>query len=695
MTNTLEKCTEIVQDTYLVPETISSEHTTDAIEFSEEKITPKPSTLKLVFYYLLQIEGDPEFRLSAKSARKNGIKAEFTPAGWIYQKKEEGEEVANRWTKGKRRLKVVRWFDPEINSLLDQVWKGSKEEIKLAKKKIGLEITKQQHNKKKQIIEMNCYEAGLHYSWLHSQSLPDDMSENEKKIHSYYKPLWDKTFEEQEKIELKESDISKEEEDIEIHNDLPVSFNIIEKSLIRNERGDAELFLKLLENKYLFDSSEGKNGEFYIWTGTYWLLDRRKRRYKDIESVSSVYEKAAIEAAKEESKKEISKELSKRAHSLRSSKRCKSVFEFVATEIHIEKEWDYCPEKLPCLNGVVDLKTGAISIHKPDNCLRSICPTSYNPNTSRPLFDKFLDDITLGNLELKSFLGRVFGSALLGTSKEEKIFILYGKDGRNGKGTLMQTIEKVLGPLAKTFPSEMLLLQRNPPSSSTPRPEKANLQGVRFAIFSEIDEKRQIDASEVKNLSGGDTITCRRLFSNVDIQIRPSHTMFIQTNFKPKASAKDGALWKRNILIPFNAEFVEEPDQEKPHQRKKDEGFKEKLLLEKEGILAWLIEGCLEYQKIGLSIPEIVKNETATYRKENDGIQLFIEEMCIQSSEFSAPKSKMTAAIQKYCKENSYETPNRNEISTTLKQKFKEGHNRSGDFWCGIKIYDEKELQED
>lgn len=695
MTNTLEKCTEIVQDTYLVPEEISSEYILKTPDLTEEKIIQKPSTFKPVIYYLLQIEGDPEFRLAAKSARKNGVKAKFTPAGWIYQKKEEGEKVAARWMNGKRKLKVVRWFDPEINSLLDMIWNGSADESRLAKKKLKLEINKHLNNTKKQNIEIQCDQAGLHPSWLTNQSLPDDMTENEKKIHSYYKPLWDKTFEEQEKIKLKESDISQEAEDIQIHSDLPVPFDLIEKSLMRNERGDAELFLKLLENKYLFDSSEGRNGEFYIWTGTYWLLDRRKQRYRDIEFVSNIYEKAAVEAGKEDSKKEISKELSKRAHSLRSSKRCKSVFEFVATEIHIEKEWDYCPEKLPCLNGIVDLKTGSISNHKPENFLRSVCPTSFNSNAPRPLFDQLLDDITLGNQDLKSFLGRVFGSALLGTSKEEKIFILYGKDGRNGKGTLMQTLEKVLGPLAKTFPSEMLLLQRNPPSSSTPRPEKANLQGVRFAIFSEIDAKRQIDASEVKNLSGGDTITCRRLFSNVDIQIRPSHTMFIQTNFKPKASAKDGALWKRNVLIPFNAEFVEEPDQDKPHQRKKDEGFKEKLIQEKEGILAWLVECCLEYQRIGLSIPEIVKNETATYRKENDGIELFIEEMCIQSCEFSTSKSKTTAAIQKYCKENNYEIPNRNEISSNLKQKFKEGHNRSGDFWCGIKIYDEKELQKD
>jgi putative DNA primase/helicase len=404
-----------------------------------------------------------------------------------------------------------------------------------------------------------------------------------------------------------------------------------------------------------------------------------------------------VKTAKEGNKdqKIFSDQLNKRSYSLRSARRCKSVFELISPMISLNGEWDHCPGKLPCLNGVIDLNTGNLVKHDPNFLIRSVCPISYNPNAHSPLFENFLDDITLGNLELKAFLGRVLGSALLGIPKEERVFIFYGKEGRNGKGTLMQTLEKILGPLAKTFPSEMLLLQRNPPSSSTPRPEKANLQGVRFAIFSEIDEKRQIDASEIKNLTGGDTITCRRLFSNVDIQIKPSHTMFIQTNFKPKASAKDGALWKRNILIPFNAEFVEEHDQEKPHQRKKDEGFKEKLLIEKEGILAWLIKGCLEYQKIGLLIPEIVKNETETYRKENDGIQLFLEEMCIQSSEFSTYRSKMTAAIQKYCRENGYEAPNRKEISATLGQKFKTGHNNKGDFWCGIKIHDEEELHED
>lgn len=643
--------------------------------------------------YLLQVKGDPEFRLTAKSARKNGVKAEFLDVGWVYQNREDAKEVAERWSQGKRKLSVMLWHDLHV----DDLWNGSKDKARLARKIIRLTLESLKANKKIQEIELQCHLSPLHPSMLYidpSKIESHNLSDEERKAYDYFKPLWDAALKAEEEISLKGDDLSREKEDLknEIQKNELISFDFIFKCLMRNELGDAELFLHLIKNKYLFDSSEGKNGEFYFWNGTYWKIDKEKQRYIDFKIVSDNYEKASTESGKVKDKEKLSEELYKRSFSLRSSKRCRSVFDFVSPEIHFNGEWDYCPEKLPCLNGLIDLKTGSISDHKPEYFLRYICLTAYNPNAKRPLFDKFLDDITLGDKELKAFLGRVFGYALLGTCREEKVFILYGQNGRNGKGTLMQTLEKVLGSLAKTFPAEMLLLQRNPPSSSTPRPEKANLQGVRFAIFSEIAEKRQIDTSEYKNLSGRDTISCRRLFSNIDIQIRPSHTMFIQTNFKPKASAKDEALWKRSILIPFNAEFVEEPDEKKPYQRKLDEGFKERLLTEREGILAWLIEGCLEYQRIGLSIPKVVKDETENYRQENDGIQLFIDERCILDPVFSTPCRKMQQAIKEYCKEQGHNIPSEREISAWLRNRFGEPRKtEKGTLYNGISIAKDNE----
>jgi|GEM_PF-4555905 len=664
----------------------------------QEKQSPDPTAKKCTknaTQYLLQVNGDPEFVLKANSARRGGVKAEYTAAGWVYQNKKDIEEVAKRWDQGERKICAVRWFDLRV----DAVWNGKKSEAAIAKKEISLEIDNYRRNKKKGAIELQCHASGLHASWLRLDKLPDDMSDQDKKVHAYFKPFWDETFKEKERLDLRNADIEREKEDIEIEqksaaphlNIKTMALNSIVECLMHNERGDVKLFLMLQKDKYIFDSTEGRNGEFYLWTGSRWQLDRKKQRYKDMEVASEYYEGASIEVGKDPEKKELSSLLNKRAFALRSFKRCKAVFEFVATEVHFNNEWDHCPGKLPCLNGIIDLKTGELLEHKPEYYIRSICPTNFNPNAKRPLFERFLNDITLGDNELSGFLKRIFGAALIGNGKEEKVFIFYGANGRNGKGTLLQTLENVLGELAKTFPSEMLLLQRNPPSSSTPRPEKANLQGVRFAIFSEINKGRKIDASEVKNLSGRDTISCRRLFSNMDIQIKPSHTMFIQTNFKPEAPSDDGALWKRNVLFPFNAEFVEKP--EKSHQRKLDEGFKEKLLEEREGILSWLVEGCLEYQKIGLNIPEIVRKETENYRKENDGIGRFLSEMCVEDPVFSTPKSKMTKAIKEFCTENGCAIPNRTDISNYLKAKFREQHTNKGDIWCGVKIVDESEFQ--
>lgn len=189
------------------------------------------------FCYLLQVDGDPEFRLTANSARKDGATAEFTAAGWVYQSKEDAEKVAKRWSNGKRKIQVVRWID----LTLDKLWYGSKDESKIAKKQISLELSEHLNNKKKLDIELECYISGLHWSWLYKDSLPEDMSDKDKKTHAHYKPLWEKTIENQEKITLKQSDISMEEEDVKNTNK---DGFIIEPGKIHDAVNAAEKLLK-------------------------------------------------------------------------------------------------------------------------------------------------------------------------------------------------------------------------------------------------------------------------------------------------------------------------------------------------------------------------------------------------------------------------------------------------------------------
>lgn len=688
MAHALENCTENIPDIYPAHEPVLAEIKLKAPEPKDEKTDPTIPTAspKIKRYYRLQAEGDSKFYLTAKLAREGGAIAEFTAAGWVYKSQEDAEKVARKWTDGKRKVKVVRRFEP----LLDKVWYGSKDEARLAKKQIMLEVDRHKKNKNLQDIEIQCDQAGLPRDWLHEETLPDDynFSEHDKKTHAHFKPLWNRAKEEQEEIALKDRDIKREEEVLESGN-IEVNGKALLDNLQRNEIGDANLFVEKYKNKYVFDQTEGKNGAFYLWNGKHWELDLHKSRYKDFDAISEDY----LQASKNERlDKETKEALEKRSHQLRTDRRRRNVLETVSADLSFRGKWDNIPRLLPCKNGIVDLTSGKFLESTPDFYIRKVCPVNYNESAKCPKFQSFLYEISLEDEEWVSFLQRSLGYALIGVPVEEILIYWYGEGGRNGKGTLAKVIQHVLGPLVKSFPAEMLLLQRNLPSSSTPSPELANLEGVRIALFSEINEGRKIDSAKVKNLSGRDTIPCRRLFSNADLQIEPVHTMFLQTNYKPKAPADDNALWNRNVLMPFPASFVRNPKNK--NERPLKENLKEELLEEAEGILAWLVQGSLQYKENGLKIPESILQQTENYRKENDGIGCFLEERCVQESGFSASKIKMRNEIQSYCEKNGFKRPGKNEISSYLKNKFSDSHSRIGDFWMGVKILENEELNQ-
>lgn len=456
------------------------------------------------------------------------------------------------------------------------------------------------------------------------------------------------------------------------------------ENLEKNEIGDAELFIERYQDKYIFDPSEGKNGGFYVWNGFQWELDVHKERYKDFDEVSSIYFAASENQNLPESSR---RSLKMRSQQLRTAKRRINVFETISAALSFRGKWDNIPRILPCGNGYFNLLTGEFLVAHSSHHIRKICPTHYNPNATCPKFLNFLQEISLNDPEWMGFLKRSIGYAVVGVPTEEIVIYWYGEGGRNGKGTLAKLLQHVLGPLARTFPSEMLLLQKHTASSSSPSPELANLEGVRLAFFSEVNEGRNIDSAKVKNLSGRDKISCRRLFSNIDLQIEPSHTMIMQTNYKPRAPADDKALWARNILMPFKASFVRNLQQ--PHERPLKENLKEELQEESEGILLWIIEGCREYQANGLQIPQSVLDETEGYRKENDGIGRFLEERCDLVSEFSTPKGKMEKEIMNFCEVHGFTRPSRKEISNYLKERFKDHRIGSGRFWKGVKLSEE------
>jgi len=262
-------------------------------------------------------------------------------------------------------------------------------------------------------------------------------------------------------------------------------------------------------------------------------------------------------------------------------------------------------------NGTVDL-SGELREHRRENMITKLAPVEYDPDAKAPIFDAFLKRI-LPSEALRKFMQRAIGYAAAGIVSEEVLVILYGT-GANGKSTLVNIIMEALGDYAMQAAPELLLAKRG----SHPT-ELADLFGARLVASVEVDEGRRLAESLVKQLTGRDPIKARRMREDF-WQFDPTHTVFLATNHRPEVRGTDHAIWRRIKLVPFEVTIPES---------EQDKRLVEKLRKELPGILAWIVRGCLEYQREGLGEPNEVKEATEGYRAEQDILAAFIEDRCV------------------------------------------------------------------
>jgi putative DNA primase/helicase len=293
---------------------------------------------------------------------------------------------------------------------------------------------------------------------------------------------------------------------------------------------------------------------------------------------------------------------------------------------------------------VLDLRTEELQDGRPEDYIFRSSPVNWEGlHAPAPIWEVFLNETYQEMEEIISFVQRAFGYAITGLNREHIFLVLYGQ-GRNGKGTFVETISDVLGTMASPIQSELLLDQGFSKTAASPSPEIMTLKGLRLAFASETDEGRKFSSSRVKWLTGGESLTGRYPYDKYPITFKPTHTLVLMTNNKPKAPPDDFAFWERIFLIPFPLSFVDrEPIA--PNERRARKGLVEDLKKEAPGILAWLVRGCLEYQKRGLDPPQCILDEKKAYRREQDILADFIEEFC-ELEEFA--RTRATVLYDKF-----------------------------------------------
>jgi putative DNA primase/helicase len=261
--------------------------------------------------------------------------------------------------------------------------------------------------------------------------------------------------------------------------------------------------------------------------------------------------------------------------------------------------------------GIIDLKTGECRPSDKNEMMTKA--TSASLGTECPRWMQFLAEITDNDDEMMEYLARVAGYALTGSIEEHALFFCYGT-GRNGKSKYVETISKIMGDYAHVAPMNMFL---HSPHERHPT-ELAGLRGARLVTSGEIEKGARWDESKIKTLTGGDDIMARFMAQDF-FRFSPQFTLLLMGNNKPSIRDVDVAMKARMHLIPFNVTIPEE---------KRDKKLSEKLWAERDGILGWMVQGCLDWQARGLRPPEAATEATEDYLVAEDAVGRWISERC-------------------------------------------------------------------
>ncbi|MDC8753828.1 phage/plasmid primase, P4 family [Erythrobacter sp. sf7] len=352
----------------------------------------------------------------------------------------------------------------------------------------------------------------------------------------------------------------------------------------------ASVFVEELGARYLYDSDEQR---WMKWSGQHWAPDRKNHVTHDIRLL--VREASGGDAS------------CCRSSFINGVRGLAAADPNIATE---KAELDRDGFLLGTPDGTVELRSGELRRANPDDRITMIA--SAGPAEGQPQgWLTFIKQITEGDQDLARYLQKLVGYCLTGSTKEQSLFFLYGV-GQNGKTVFLNVVQDILGDYAKTAATQTFMASKFARHTT----DLAALAGARLVTASETEEHNAWDESLIKQVTGGEQITAR-LMRRDNFSFTPSFKLVVAGNYPPILNNVDPATRRRFIIIPFKF---------RPTHVDKD--LFQKLLTERGQILSWAIEGCLMWQREGLSVPAIVREATEEFFSTQDPFQDWLDQKC-------------------------------------------------------------------
>jgi putative DNA primase/helicase len=434
------------------------------------------------------------------------------------------------------------------------------------------------------------------------------------------------------------------------------------------DAGQAEAIALLYGDRLRYDCTRKK---WLVWDSVRWRLDSDGEAQRL--AVKTARDRlTASDRAADNGMRQIIAKFAVRAeddHRIQSGLRVAAIHPSLATD---SAAFDRDPWVLVCGNGLVDLQTGILRASNPSDMVSLTTGIPYEAGAACPRWRQFLNEVFLDDQDLIDYIHRAIGYTLSGDTREQCLFICHGS-GANGKSVFLSVLREIMGEYGANTCFDTIL-DHDRGGRSVPN-DVAALRGARLVTASEVKEGARLDEGRIKALTGCDPITARFLFAEYFTYV-PAFKLWLAVNHKPTIRGTDEAIWRRIRLIPFNAHFA--PD-------KADPDLTKKLVAEGPGILAWAVQGCLDWLRQGLGIPNAVSAATSTYRVESDLLTGFLSDCVPESPSAQVKASDLYAAYRIWCETNGENAMSCKKFGTHLTERgIGKEHKKTGSYYTGL-----------
>jgi P4 family phage/plasmid primase-like protien len=345
-------------------------------------------------------------------------------------------------------------------------------------------------------------------------------------------------------------------------------------------------------------------------------------------------------------------------------------------------------------NGVVDFANKVFRDGLPEDYITKSTKINYIPFENKETDEEY----NKIEAEIETFMTKLFpipdlnrymrdhlAACLIGANKNQTFNVYHGS-GSNGKSIIADLMSVTLGEYKGTVPITLVTDARGKIGGTSD--EVLKLKGVRYAVMQEPSKDTKLNEGIMKELTGGDPIQARGLYSESEI-FEPQFSLVVCTNSLFDIQSNDDGTWRRIRKCDFLSKFIDEGEthtDETPYVFPKDKNLKDKLPIYAPYFASILVKRAFETDGVVVDC-ETVLNASNKYRKGQDHIAAFISEKIMKTSDNKdrIKKTELSFEFKAWFEhsQGSRKLPKGEELYDYMNKKF--GQVKTSG-WHGVKI---------